>query len=136
MNFKSSLDKAKHDLQASQLLLKNGNFNDWVIITAFYSALHFIHHSAFENQQCYDGNFKNFEDFYKKREFKKFRISKHRAVAIIAMECLGLDIKAKYQWLLDSGYSSRYRNNKFNKSDAVMAHKYLNEIQEKCCKSK
>lgn len=38
---------AIHNEEACDFLLSSNKFNDWVITTAFYSALHFVQHEIF-----------------------------------------------------------------------------------------
>jgi hypothetical protein len=36
------IDHAEHNANVCELLLKEGNFSDWVVTTAYYSAIYYI----------------------------------------------------------------------------------------------
>jgi len=60
-----SRNHAKHNKNACEFIKDSGQFNDWVITTAFYSALHFMQSylfpGAFENP--INGNIKKYQTF-------------------------------------------------------------------------
>lgn len=68
----SFLNHAKHNRDVCKYLNKSGSvFGDWVITTAYYSAIYFIIHELFPNQYEINGRprrYSNFEEYY--RDYK------------------------------------------------------------------
>ena len=136
MGYRTNLDQARHNKELCEYLLKDGNFNDWVITTAFYSSLHFVLYKAFECEEGLKKKYKDFEDYYMKNNFKEYRLSKHAAIKNIAFECLGIEISAEYQNLMDKCHTARYRNKKTHKNEADHAYATLKMIEEACVSPK
>ena len=70
---------AIHNEEACHFLLTSKKFNDWVVTTAFYSALHFVQNELFpitEQEQEYV-EFNIYFDRVLKR--RKLKLSKHAA---------------------------------------------------------
>ena len=64
---KPALDHAKHNEEACRELLRTGKFNDWVITTAYYSAIYYVTYELFPAQYEVGGkalNCLNFQDYY------------------------------------------------------------------------
>jgi hypothetical protein len=66
---------AERNKKLCQKLLDDKNYNDWVVTTAFYSAIHFTQHQIFPLQVGED-EFETFNAYYNFLDFK-FRKSKH-----------------------------------------------------------
>ncbi len=61
------LDHANHNKEVCDYLSKNPNYSDWIITTAFYSALHFVDYKIFPLKFTFNGseyNFLKFDDYY------------------------------------------------------------------------
>jgi len=79
-------EHAEHNESLCELLLNNGNYNDWVITTAFYSAIHFVRHKIFpldkyDPQTGSQESFSNFND-YLNRFSRVDKNRKHKAIKI------------------------------------------------------
>jgi hypothetical protein len=92
---------ALHNEEACDYLFADEKFNDWVVTTAFYSALHFAHHELFPGN--YEGtHHTGFDEYciflYKKRKAKRAKIiSKHAAT--LQLVCRYLSFYPQYYWL-------------------------------------
>lgn len=59
-----NLQHAEHNEKAYRYLSKEPEFCDWIITTAFYSAIHYIRHAMFPHQiQLKDGKAHTFNEF-------------------------------------------------------------------------
>lgn len=121
-------DHAEHNESACDFLLKSGKYPDWVITTAFYSALHFVQHEIFPLKE--DGkDYLNFDIYYYKlsRTSKKFK-SKH----YITKELVSIyipSINGYYRWLFDNCMNSRYKSYNVSKDEAERARDFLSKLK-------
>jgi hypothetical protein len=119
-----------HNNKVCDLLIKSGNgeFNDWIVTTAFYSALHFVHHHLFPllvSKRIY----KNFDTYYN-GEYSNNELPKHTVTRDLVNEYIK-DVSSKYNWLFKECYNARYRNYTIHDSIAKIAEEYLLEIRDK-----
>lgn len=110
--------------------LKDGNkYFDWVITTAFYSAIHFVEDKILPVKiggiHC-----KNINDV--KQAYKMS--GRHQARERLVFDNLDLKLAAKYKWLDDNSRNSRYVTYKIPKVHAEKALQYLEEIYAECYK--
>ena len=63
MKNENSLKHAEHNEKTCKYLSKKPDFADWVITTAFYSALHYTQYSIFPFSMEIRGNTINYQDF-------------------------------------------------------------------------
>ncbi len=112
--------------------LSNDLFNgkiyyDWVITTAFYSAIHFVEDKILPcdvaGRLC-----KNISEVK-----SAYRMSgRHSSRERLVCDKLNLTIAAKYKWLDDKSRYSRYMTFKVTQTEAEKAKQYLKEIFEEC----
>lgn len=118
----SSLEHAEHNEAACDFIQQSGQYNDWVVTTAFYAALHYAQDSLFPREER--GNtYRNFSQWYKERNRSK-AISKHYATLQLVKEhdrTAGI----YYRYLFDMCWTSRYRTFKISASKAEAARDYL-----------
>jgi len=119
-----------HNNELCDLLISMGNddFNDWIVTTAFYSALHFVHHYIFPlNLQ--DKTYRSFDVYYlveqQERDLSKHTVTRNLVGTYIS------ELSVKYNWLFKECYNARYRNYIVHKSIAKSAKQYLDEIRKK-----
>lgn len=119
-----------HNNEACNLFIKSGDgrFNDWIVTTAFYSALHFVHHHMFP-LSIFKRVYKNF-DIYYNNEYPNSELPKHTVTKDLVNEYLQ-SISSKYNWLFKECYNARYRNYMIHDSIAKTAEEYLQEIKDK-----
>jgi len=121
-------EHAIHNEAACDFLLQSGDFNDWVITTAFYSALHFVHDALFPIE--HEGEtFQDLNVYYDKvLKPKNRKLTKH--AAIITMVKANLNNSARYyRWLYDACMNARYTDYIVTNQKALLARKYLNELK-------
>lgn len=123
--------QAKHNEDLCELLLKNGKFSDWVITSAFYSALHYVEHEIFP---LIDGtkSYSNFEEYYSlkhtsgnpnKHNVRKQLVAKHIP-----------NCSADYNWLHDNCFNARYNDYNVSPTFAKVAKEKLDSLKSKCKK--
>ena len=106
----SKKDHAIHNENACNFLQADKNYSDWVVTTAFYSALHYVQHEIFpvtingklysSFNQYYLGHYRNSQN----------RPNRHVSTINLVLEELGSDAHVNYKWLYDLCMTSRYRN--------------------------
>lgn len=110
----------------SEELLKGKVYYDWVITTAFYSAIHYVEDKILpcelESKQC-----KNINDVKNAFGMDGRHSSRERLVWRFLPK-----VAAQYKWLDDQSRYSRYTTYKITPAQANKANQYLTEIQHEC----
>lgn len=122
--------KKKHGERNKNLsneLLKNALYHDWVITTAFYSAIHFVEDKILP---C-DINGINCKNINEVRKAYKER-GRHSSREKLVFDKLPLNIATKYKWLDDKSRYSRYVSFKVTPAESAKAQQFLNEIHVEC----
>lgn len=120
---------ALHNEKACDYLLESKQYNDWVVTTAFYAALHYV---QFELFPLKDDNevYANFNIYFSKVLKKKnTKLSKHSAT----IKLVSAHIKTAssyYRWLHDTCMTSRYSDYKVSEMKAQTAKKFLLELKK------
>lgn len=124
---------AKHNEKACKHLKDNGQFNDWVITMAFYSAIHFIEHELFPNQ--YEDprngeirNFQNFESYYSRTDKTA---NKHKIRQNLVEDYIP-EIADDYQTLKENCWNARYVNYKFEEKVSNLCYACLQNVKDIC----
>lgn len=124
-----SKDHAIHNESVCDMLLADNQYYDWVVTTAFYSALHFVRHELFpliENGQTYP----NF-DIYCLRNGNK--VSKHTITKSLVQKYLPT-VAPYYTWLMDACWTARYKNYKTIQQEAARARQFLSILKSQMTK--
>lgn len=120
---------AEHNEAACDYLLASGKFSDWVITTAFYSALHFVQNEIFPLTE----NGKNYPDFdiyfQKVLKPKNRRINKHSATVDLVKKYIP-KASSYYRWLFDACMNARYMNYQVSGAKAQQARDYLTALRK------
>lgn len=119
-------EHAEHNEKLSSELLKEGKYNDWVVTTAFYSALHFIEHKLFPLEL--DNTV--YSDLGEVRA-KRRCASKHSARKELVAECLPAQI-ANYDFLDKNCRNARYVNYVVSPKKANIAFQRLGQLKQEC----
>lgn len=120
-----SLDQAQHNESVCQFLLIGGKYNDWVVTTAFYSALHYVEHQIFPlvvGAITYN-TFKHYFDGACSSNHQ----SKHKIKSSLVKS--QLTCGSEYRWLMDECMNARYIDYVVDKDTANMANKCLKKIK-------
>lgn len=118
---------AEHNEEVCDYLLDSGNFHDWVVTTAFYSALHFAQDRIFPYYHS-DGNaYDSFTEYFLNC---CNGISKHKATIDLVNK---FDVQAgsQYKRLHDLCRTARYSSFKISKRKAQKARSTLNLLKHK-----
>ena len=121
-------EHAEHNEEACDYLLQSEKFNDWVVTTAFYSALHYVHYEIFP--MTFKGTlYENFNSYYDSCcHYIDSRPSKHQ----ITIELVSIRLpncNRFLRWLYDECMNARYKNYKVTPQNAIMAKKHLTNIK-------
>ncbi|MHC5310498.1 hypothetical protein ACYSNM_10625 [Myroides sp. LJL116] len=121
------MSKLKHALRNKKLsekLYSEGVFLDWANTTAFYSALHFIHHKLLPGK--YNGVLcESIEDVFKALNCK----GKHEATCQLTQ--VGLPtIAVEYSFLMNCSFTARYIDYNVHPQHAKLCQKYLTLIEK------
>ena len=121
-------DHAIHNEEACDFLLSSGKFNDWVVTTAFYSAMQFVCNELFPLEQN-NVIFDSFERYYH-LNFKNTvnRQSKHLVIISLVNSNLPLCVKF-YRSLYDQCMKARYTNYKVSLNIAIKVRKDLDNLK-------
>jgi hypothetical protein len=121
---------ALHNEQACELLFSASGeqFNDWVVTTAFYSALHFALYDLFPMD--HDGiHYATFSGYH--LDLPK-KISKH--AALLQLVAIRSPYARQYRWLYGNCMCARYIDYKVPHSKAVHAKRLLGIIKSSLSK--
>ena len=113
----------------SQSLNDGKEYYDWVITTAFYSAIHFVEDRILPKKigTIHCKNISNVKQAYR-------MAGRHQAREKLVSDNLSLPIAVKYKWLDDMSRNSRYVTYKVPAIHAEKALQYLDEIFDECYK--
>lgn len=124
---------AEHNEALCRHLVRHGQFNDWVVTTAFYSAMHYVYHQLFPLKIGKD-NYTDFNDFYHREGLTRYgrAASKHNVTVKLVFEFLKAAGPA-YRGLHDMCFHARYKNYQISDAEAKAALQRL-EIVKAACK--
>jgi hypothetical protein len=101
---------AGHNEDACKFLHTDGNYCDWVVTTAFYSALHYVQHDIFPkviSGVTYDSFDKYYNGHYR---YVKNKPNKHVSTINLVKAELGGTVHENYSWLYGLCMNARYKN--------------------------
>ncbi len=138
MSRSDSLNHAIHNKEVCEYLSEKPEYGDWVITTAFYSAIHFVDYKIFPITLELKGitydfiNFNGYYDFYSNN--KEGKINQHKARTDL-VEAYLPNIAPQFGKLKDLCHSARYVDYNFDDDVATNAKQCLEEINEHCDKA-
>jgi len=131
----NKIDHAKHNEEVCNFLSPQENYIDWVITTAFYSAIHYVDHKLFPMKVNHESGskftIKSIDEY--RNNFPKKGIDKHTYRAeLVQSRCA--PIHANFLWLRSASGTARYSNYIFSKPKEVLvtAKKHLEAISIHC----
>jgi len=120
-------DHAIHNEETCDFLLSSGKYNDWVVTTAFYSALHYICYELFPLERN-DEIYNNFEAYHRSNYNKENSDSKHSSIIkLINTELPSCNMF--YRSLFDQCMKARYINYMVSNDFALKAKRNLDNIK-------
>jgi len=129
----NKLKHAKHNESVCRYLSPKQDYADWVVITAFYSAIQFVEHKIFPLTEG-GHTFQNMDQYFiSVRHIQPPRDKHTWRKDLVASTCS--DISAAYNWLLSTCNTARYSNYQFFKPRDVtnQAFEHLKKIKAFCC---
>lgn len=132
MGNSKNLEHAQHNEKACKYLNIKSDYLDWVITTAFYSALHYVRHKLIPVTVILNGKnvtFNDFENYF--RYNNPLSISKHEFLESKVNEKMP-EIGPHYSYLMNTCKNARYINYKFGRKESGQAVAYLKLIKEAC----
>lgn len=135
MTSQDRLKHARHNKEVCDYLDANTSYNDWIITTAFYSAMHYVLSKIFpladKNRYGKNTTFDTFDGFC--AHFKVKNGEKHRIVAdLVSFNCNA--VSPDYDHLKSLCWTARYHSYQFNRRTAKSALKSLKSIHRLCDK--
>jgi hypothetical protein len=130
------LQQAIHNKEPCFIIKDLKNYNDWVITTAFYSALHFVCHKLFpldatiNGKKFYFSNFENYRLFLFQNHKSR---SKHKILSELVLQYLP-SLQPNYDFLKDLSWKARYNHYQLQQCECDTAIKYLEYIERECIK--
>ena len=100
-----SLTHARHNKDACDFLHTDGGYPDWVITTAFYSAMHYAYCIIFP---CSEGG-KSYNDIESYSNDNKIAPTKHGITTSLVIKKY-FSISANYKLLKDAAHTARYHD--------------------------
>lgn len=117
---------AQHNENLCDFLIADGTYSDWIITTAFYSALHYVQHELFpliEGGTTYN----TFNEYYRTVQ-QPIKLSKHKGMIILTKRYLK-PCSGQYRWLYDACMNSRYNNYRVSTGKSTTARDKLNAVK-------
>lgn len=111
----------------SNLLLEGKLYYDWVVTTAFYSAIHFVEDFALPTEI----NGRNCDDIADVKNAFQTE-GRHAARERLVFAKIDSYVGVRYKWLDDHSRNARYKTYKAQPAEALKAQEYLNYIYKHC----
>ncbi len=128
------LEHAKHNESVCNFIAHKQDFADWVVITAFYSAMHFVDHKMFPlPMKTDDGHRFKLKTIDEYKLFVKSEKDKHSVRVDLVKDKCPL-IKAQFFWLYNTCKTARYMSYEFPKPReiATLAKDNLSAVKKFC----
>jgi hypothetical protein len=126
--------KKEHALRNFDLCIKlfdEDKYKDWVITTAFYSAVQFVEYTIFP-LVVKKIEYSDFDEYYEANSKNGFP-NKHSVRKSLVSEQLP-KIRSQYRDLFDECHTARYYNYDISPSKAIEAKKNIQFIKSECLK--
>ncbi len=120
------LNHAVHNEELCRKLRAENNFLDWVITSAFYSALHYTEYELFPIQ-IGKRIYKDFDKYYE--ALKSSIDNKHYARQRLIYSDIAGAAGSAYHWLKDNCWSARYYSYLVDEKNANIALEKLDIIK-------
>ncbi len=121
---------AKHNWDVCGYLNDHGDFDDWVVTTAFYSSLHYARHALFPKKYVCNG----VEKFY--NNFNEYLLdSNSDKPHKVLSNLIGLylvEIAHKYRELSNICHGARYTDYNISEDSKKKAIDHLSDISKYC----
>lgn len=120
-------DHAEHNKKLCDKLHLEKGFPDWVVTTAFYSAINFIDYKIFPTKNTT----KPYQDIAEAKLDMGQNISAHKVRGMLVKSELSSHI-GSYKFLKDRCHTARYVNYKISETTVNQARTFLDSIIKDC----
>lgn len=122
----NNIEQAQHNEFVCNYIGKKPEYSDWVVTTAFYSAIHYVRHLILplsEGRLTYN----TFEVLYSSK--KSSSEGRHGFQSRMVVENYP-EISYEYEKLYDMSNNARYLNYVYLREEAAQAKRYLTKIKD------
>ncbi|MDR0792387.1 MAG: hypothetical protein LBE82_03695 [Chitinophagaceae bacterium] len=135
MKDNGKLKHALHNENVCNYLELMPEFSDWIITTAFYSALHFVSYKIFPFEvRSIEGKKTKIETIDHYHSYTGRKATKHELLSdLVHDKCQ--DISADYDWLLSMSMNARYSNYLQDRAISNRARSLMKIIKKYCIAS-
>lgn len=119
-------EHGRHNKEVCDYLIKSKKYNDWVITTSFYSALHYLRENIFPVMYEDGTPLSNFEEYYSYLRKNGIEKSQHKALIDLVEKELK-EVANLYRQLYTLCRTSRYNNYRTSKKKALRGKSYLDK---------
>ncbi len=132
MGNSNNLLHAQHNEKACKYLRIKPDYLDWVITTAFYSAMHYLRHKMMPQTVTLSNRSITYKDFESYYNACKTRHQGRHGFQSDRVSSLFPEISAEYAHLRDICETARYINYKYDRETANLAYDRLQKIKTFC----
>jgi hypothetical protein len=132
MGNSNNLLHAQHNEKACKYLRIKPDYLDWVITTAFYSAMHYVRHKMMPQTEKLANGYVTFTDFESYFNACKTPYQGRHGFQADKVNSLFPEISAEYTHLKDMCETARYINYKYDRETANIAYNRLLKIKQFC----
>jgi hypothetical protein len=126
------LEHAKHTERVSNYISKKSEFSDWIVITSFYSALHYVSHKIFPKKcQTNEGHKFDIKTIGEYRNAFSITKDKHTTLQLLVEEDIP-EAAIDYTQLREMAQSARYTDHNVDRDLAKYAQECLKRIKKLC----
>lgn len=127
---------AEHNEAVCTYLQQREEFADWIITTAFYSALHWVEYLIFPYAGT-DKVFQSLDEYvvHQRRTNPAYSLS-HHETRVRLFEANNRIAGAQFRWLKDLSRKSRYDTHLYAPTIVPLVRQNLTNIREFCIRSK
>jgi hypothetical protein len=112
-------------------LIASGKYNDWVVTTAFYSAIHYVEYKLFKTPFTFlSVSVKSLDMAHSVIESKDRRSRHETRGKLVNLKLLSISVQ--YDFLRKNSQNARYIDYNVPQEQAVQAKRCLNKIKEVC----
>lgn len=122
----SNIEQAKHNESVCNYIGKKPDYSDWVVTTAFYSAIHYVRHLILPLTER-GLTYTTFEALYYRK--KNSQEGRHGFQSRMVLDSFS-EISYEYEKLHDMSNNARYLNYAYVREEATLAKGYLLKIKE------
>jgi hypothetical protein len=131
----SKLKHGLHNENVCDYLELKPEFSDWIITTAFYSALHFVSYKIFPFEvKSIEGKSAKIESIDQYHSYTGRKATKHELLSdLVNKKCN--EISPDYDWLLSMSMNARYSNYLQDRTISNRARSLMKIVKKFCIKS-